>query len=511
MSTRGTQPLLYPVDLWSDESVVASYQLRVRAANQLGELAQLFRLAGLRATTSLPTKLLVDLDCLNAIGHIAGLRYDLATVVPRPLLSAAAGKGDTYVLRWHGGELSLQFWMKDSAQVCVSCLREQGYLDGSVDYWHLPVCSTHREVLLDACPANGCGAPLQLDRHTLFHCGACGFDLRRATATAASADACAVAGQLLRLRDTALEAEQGQARLNPSQVGALVAYLASGVRVESIAAQLPPEARLLSSAARYASLVAFSDCFDGQAISAERLRTAVIRRKRYLEPFKETAVFSWWLLCEFGPTDLGIAASNALLHGLADDYAHLAVHQAERLVADSATAAQQVLQVSSYEFDELVKVTGLRIEPGAEGYDSDDLANAAAFVRACMSETAVDRCFGLTGVVDQLLRHKKLTAFAPRATPFVRINPVSLLQFLEGVDRSISGQAADADSEALSSCLGTEEQARAAAQVLMRAGNGSCEPVGWRAPYRLADVLVPCVRRSVPTAEPGLDLGAASP
>ena len=491
MSSPAVAPLLYSARPWSDESVLNSFQLRLRELNRIGSFRQLDQILGQRAGTTTALRLLIDPTQATAIGRLSNLSFDLAEDVPQPLTSATAGSKNSHVLRWRRGQLSIQFWMHEFAQVCPECLTEKGYLDDSLDYWHVPVCWGHGRVLLDACPR--CRKRLDFDRPALCHCGECGADLRPASMPAVGQAVCATARALTALLPMNIVAAEETVELQPSQVAALVAHFASGEYVQSISSDLPTGARGLSAELRLTGLKTLAGCIVGRDIDARLLREALIQRTRYLEPFRGTKFFDWWLLDGLDGTDLGIRASNAIAYGRVDDVSHLEVHKTREagFGAGSKSELRKLLGTTVYEVDELVRCTGLTKEPEAVGYDAEELAGAITFYRACLSEPELDACFGLNGLTGKLLSHGKVQEFASRATSPRRVTPDSLNTFLAGLERDVPWSEVSVDTLTVSDCAADDDEpVRLAANLLMGAGMPVARFSGWAPPFRLADVLL---------------------
>lgn len=490
MSTASLPTLLYKVNIWSDESILNSYQLRLRETNRVWALQELGTILGQPESRWSPRHLLTDLRLVKSLGQLAGLPTDLSEEAPQPLLSAAEGK-DTHVLRWGRGELSLQFWMQDFTQVCPECLVEKGYLDHSLDYWHVPVCAQHRCLLVDTCQE--CSKPLRFERPSLLQCGECGADLRESKVTAVDERLCELAMDMAALLPIDLVAGADSVALEPSQIAALVAHFVSAEHVESIASHLPAHTRSQPAAQRLAGLHWVADCLVGRRrIESGRLREALIRRTRYLEPFKGTPFMDWWLMDGLDSTDLGIRATNALAYGRADDLSHLEAHKrgAHRLSATSKRDLCTLLDVSAYEIEELVRHTSLQKEEDSIGYDAEALARAVAFYRACLTESELDQHFGIDGLTRELLGHGKLQEFAPRAAPHTRISPNSLNGFLSGLERSIPWSAEAGATMTLAQVAQRDgEPARAAARLLLGASSTATQLCGWGEPYRLVDLF----------------------
>jgi len=490
MTLTSSPSLLYRTQLWSDESVLNSYQIRLRELNRVWSLQELGTILGEPEARWTARNLLINAQVVKSLGQLAGILTDLSKEVPQPLASAAAATQDTYVLRWARGELSVQFWMQDFAQVCPTCLTEKGYLDHTLDFWHVPVCTEHQCLLLDACA--DCGMRLQFERPALSQCGGCGADLRMVKTATVEPRLCELAHELTALRLMNIEAAAVAVPLEPSQVAALIAHFASGEYVQSIANYLPGSARYFPASQRLVGLSWLADCTDGLQINAGRLREAIIRRTRYLGPFQKTRFFDWWLLDGLERTDLGVHAANAVTYGRSDDVSHLASHQVEwqGLRASSKAELRKLLKSTAYEVEELVRHTGLDKDADSLGYDAEELVAAVAFYRACLTESALDACFGLKGLTSQLLSHGKLQEFGARAAPPRRVTPDSLSGFLTHLERRVPWSETTADAVSVKKLVEREEEpARATTHLLLAMGAPNSRLVGWAPPFRLVDVL----------------------
>ena len=248
--------LLFSVLPWSDESIVNSYQVRVREANRVGSLDQLAAVANRPQKSLSIFQLLTDVTALTCLGQMAGLDYDLATAAPTPLLGAAG-----HELRWNKGALSVQFWMHTRSQVCPSCLDLNEYLPDSLDYWHLPVCTDHHCLVVETCPE--CAEYISPNRPTLLFCGTCGFDLRECVRHSVSEELCDVASKLSGLAGIPLLTSRGSAFLNASQIAALCVYFSVGEAAPALAPKLSPATERVAAKVRLEALKTLSACMDG--------------------------------------------------------------------------------------------------------------------------------------------------------------------------------------------------------------------------------------------------------
>lgn len=123
-----------------------------------------------------------------------------------------------------------------------------------------------------------------------------------------------------------------------------------------------------------------------------------------------------------------------------------------------------------------------------------DLVQAMTFHRACIDENELDACFGVAGLTQHLLSHGKLQTFAQRASVAQRVTPGSLDGLLSGLEHRVPRHTESDEATPLAEMVaGHDEPGRAAVSLLL--GSDPSTLVGWRPPFRLADIL--CARGAV--------------
>lgn len=478
--------LLFPVVPWSDESIVNSYQIRVRAANRIGSLDHLSAVARMPKCSLSTFRLLTEPSASTCLGRMAGLEYDLASAAPRPLL----GDGG-HVIRWDKGSLSVQFWMHAKSQVCPDCLATKGYLPETLDFWHLPVCSEHECLLVDTCPK--CRTPISSDRPVLCFCGNCGFDLRACPRQAVPSHLGAVADKLSRLCSVPLWTPHGEVALNASQIAALCAYFSSGEFSASLARKLSTAAEWASPERRLQALSVVSDCFHGDAIVAEEMKEAIIATTPCMEPFRGSTMFTYWLREAVRPLEIGVRALNAISLNVTDDVAHFALHQPggeQYRVADNIALAK-LFAVSQYELSELCRIRRLYKGGADDSYDADEVMELSEYRRAIWNESELDTNFGAPGLTSLLRGHRLIDVFATRADGPALFTPdsvITLLKRIQGATRLLPVK--DAVARSKNRPTGAE-----VFNNIFGLLNGTATAVAWPAPYRLAELSVDVPKR----------------
>ena len=478
--------LLFPVVPWSDESIVNSYQIRLRAANRIGSLDHLSAVARMPKCSLSTFHLLTEPSALTCLGQMAGLEYDLASAAPRPLL----GDGG-HDIGWDRGSLSVQFWMHAKSQVCPECLATKGYLPENLDFWHLPVCSEHKCLLVDRCPR--CRASISSDRPVLCYCGNCGFDLRACARRAVPTNLGAVADKLSRLPSVPLWTPSGEVAINASQIAALCAYFLSGEFSASLARKLSTVAEWAPPERRLQALSVVSDCLHGDAIVAEELKEAIIASTPCMEPFRGSTMFTYWLREAVRPLEIGVRALNAIALNVTDDVAHYALHQPggeHYRVADNIALAK-LLAVGQYELSELFRIRRLYKTGADDNYDADEVMELSEYRRAIWNESELDANFGVPGVTSLLRGHQLIDVFATRADGPALFTPdsvVTLLKRIHGATRLLpvkdvvtQSRNRPTDADVFNNIVGLL--------------NGTATAVAWPAPYRLADLSVDIPQR----------------
>lgn len=184
------------------------YLLRLAEANGYESIAALLRAAGIDTrglNTGYSPKLRTDGEALAAIGRMA-----VGDPGHLSMHAAKALDGPAFFMR--ECRVDRDALLHERAQVCPQCLAEDGYIRDELELAPVTVCSTHKALLVDECPA--CGYPLDWKRPTLAACGRCGEDLRITAAAPVEEDVCEVADDFAALAPFRLVTYSGESAVD---------------------------------------------------------------------------------------------------------------------------------------------------------------------------------------------------------------------------------------------------------------------------------------------------------
>ncbi len=163
-----------------DDESFKGYLLRLASANFMSGINGIIKVLSEKLGRRLKSsqEIVYDNEALEVLGSMS-MGY------PQALQSFAARHVIDGAMLADGIRVDEDALMERYSQVCSCCLREHGYAKKAWDYATVVCCAQHGKLLIDNCPE--CQCRILWSRHDIMHCGECGFDLRFAAQTNASA------------------------------------------------------------------------------------------------------------------------------------------------------------------------------------------------------------------------------------------------------------------------------------------------------------------------------------
>lgn len=466
---------------------VAGYLLRLTDANGYESpkilLSLLEERAGvkLRGVHDLATRpeVLRAMESYTACGSLCSLA--------RREIESAAGP----YFRLHDTALPADALMLHHAQICPKCLTEDGYIHEEWELSAVTVCAKHRVALVDRCPA--CGCQLQHLRSPLVCCGACQFDLRRASVSKASAAEIVLAEHLsslapYRLRDAGQEVVD-----SPESLFGLVQLMAYPTQAVLHMDWREKHLQLLGAGERREAALKLASALDGYALDAERVRSMlrehVAHRLRFLpetlasEPLRDFVIANAFIS----------PAARAVLLRRVDGAGETAAERFGGRPPQLHTEDEVVtfLGCSHEALKWLLRNRNVLLPVQKLGFDADELLAAKERLSQLVSFGELDACLGIAGLTRSLVYAR---ALLPAPSPYNVWEAVDLVDLARLLDmlrtRAGTGLSTGSDNwvRVADIAVGMAQPAEAYGLVIARVLRGDVNSFDWRTPYSLTDL-----------------------
>jgi hypothetical protein len=395
-------------------------------------------------------------------------------------------------LVWRNAQLPERAWHLDKSPVCVVCLRRDGYLDYDCDFAHLPVCTKHSILLHSHCPR--CKHALTWSRPSLNHCGDCSYDLRLSSAVEVDAATVTFSAAQLRFAEVAISSPGSRMVVSAADFLALLEVLTLFPR-EPFRKTDYPSLREVASDERLASLESLAAAAQGsETLTRDRLVSALLRPFPWLAPFDSDALQRAILRKLLARSQLSGSLRRFLLYGYPEVEAELAAWREGRSLPALSTERDlaQRLGVELRELVQLRKWLTITTPVRFEGFDGDEVLAARDYLDGFSSFESLDLAFGIEGVTAALVRMGLLSAWQLQRWSAPRVSADGLLTLLLTLhERAWHKLTPVVDHQNGNPVLPVPaHDGEAAAGVLAGLLHGNLTVGAWRAPYRVADILV---------------------